>query len=258
MARKATSWDQVAKSGSTTPNFGFSLPAIGGNQDSWGNLLNANWTAADTVIHTLASGYLPLAGGGTVTGNLAVTGDVGVGGNLGVTKSLTVTGTMSATSGSVTVTKDLGVGGNLGVTGTATITGATAITGSVTIGGTVGITGNLSADNIQAAETVAMRAARTFIGAVGGNVQFQYDPNFYWLWESAGGAPGSLGWHTPLGMLWYMRESDGKVLNTVNNVGGIGAYENNSDARGKEAVADSNLGLDAILRLRPVALSAHR
>ena len=62
-------------SGTTTPNYGFALPTIGGNQDSWGNLLNANWTAADSVIHTLASGYLPLTGGG-ISGSLTVAGTV--------------------------------------------------------------------------------------------------------------------------------------------------------------------------------------
>ena len=61
-------------SGSTTPNYSFNLPAIGGNQDSWGNLLNANWTAADSAIHGLASGYLPLGRGGALSGNLTVYG----------------------------------------------------------------------------------------------------------------------------------------------------------------------------------------
>ena len=62
-------------SGTTTPNYSFNLPAIGGNQDSWGNLLNANWTAADNVIHGLASGYLPIAGG-NISGSLTVAGTV--------------------------------------------------------------------------------------------------------------------------------------------------------------------------------------
>ena len=68
-------------SGTTTPNYGFSLPAIGGNQDTWGNLLNANWTTADSAIHGLASGYLPLTGG-TLNGNLILNGRI-VFGNLG-------------------------------------------------------------------------------------------------------------------------------------------------------------------------------
>lgn len=66
-------------SGSTTPNYGFALPAIGGNQDTWGNLLNANWVAADSAIHGLATGYLPLTGGG-ISGSLTVAGNVSIGG----------------------------------------------------------------------------------------------------------------------------------------------------------------------------------
>lgn len=68
-------------SGSTTPNYSFNLPTIGGNQDTWGNLLNANWTAADSAIHGLASGYLPLTGG-ALSGNLTVYGRI-IWGNLG-------------------------------------------------------------------------------------------------------------------------------------------------------------------------------
>lgn len=63
----------VPMSGSTTPNYNFNLPTIGGSQDSWGNALNANFTALDGIIHTLAtgSGFLPLTGG-VITGQLTV------------------------------------------------------------------------------------------------------------------------------------------------------------------------------------------
>ena len=80
-------------SGSTTPYYSFNLPTIGGNQDSWGNLLNANWTAADSAIHGLASGYLPLVGGGTITGNLSITGNLFAGG-----ATVTALGQISALS----------------------------------------------------------------------------------------------------------------------------------------------------------------
>jgi hypothetical protein len=84
-------------SGSTTPNYGFSLPAIGGNQDSWGNLLNANWTAADSAIHTLASGYLP-AGGGTLSGGLQVNGNLGATGSLTIGLGAAIAGALTAAS----------------------------------------------------------------------------------------------------------------------------------------------------------------
>ena len=58
-------------SDTTTPNYGFTLPSIGASQDTWGNKLNANWTEADAVIYSLASGYLPISGG-TLGGNLII------------------------------------------------------------------------------------------------------------------------------------------------------------------------------------------
>jgi hypothetical protein len=85
-------------SGTTTPNYHFSLPTIGGNQDTWGNLLNANWTAADSAIHGLASGYLPIAGG-TISGNLGVSGNLWVSGSLGVSGTLAVNGSRIVSTG---------------------------------------------------------------------------------------------------------------------------------------------------------------
>jgi hypothetical protein len=58
-------------SDTTTPNYGFTLPSIGASQDTWGNKLNANWTEADSVIYSLASGYLPISGG-VLSGNLSI------------------------------------------------------------------------------------------------------------------------------------------------------------------------------------------
>ncbi len=58
-------------SDTTTPNYGFTLPSIGASQDTWGNKLNANWAEADSVIYSLASGYLPISGG-TLSGNLSI------------------------------------------------------------------------------------------------------------------------------------------------------------------------------------------
>jgi hypothetical protein len=59
-------------SDTTTPNYGFDLPTVGASQDTWGGKLNANFVLADSAIHGLASGYLPISGGGTINGNLAI------------------------------------------------------------------------------------------------------------------------------------------------------------------------------------------
>lgn len=37
----------------TTPNFGFSLPTVGGDDNVWGNLLNGNWSALDNELKAL-------------------------------------------------------------------------------------------------------------------------------------------------------------------------------------------------------------
>jgi hypothetical protein len=77
-------------SGSTTPNYGFGLPTIGGNQDSWGNVLNANWSSLDTLLHNAAStAFLPLTGG-TISGSLSVHGALQVNASLGCAGALQI------------------------------------------------------------------------------------------------------------------------------------------------------------------------
>jgi hypothetical protein len=36
----------------TTTNFGFALPEVGGSTDTWGDKINGNWTALDTLLKT--------------------------------------------------------------------------------------------------------------------------------------------------------------------------------------------------------------
>ena len=53
----------------TTTNYAFQLPVVGGNQDTWGGLLNGNWTALDTELKAVAdantaqAAYLVPSGG---------------------------------------------------------------------------------------------------------------------------------------------------------------------------------------------------
>lgn len=37
----------------TTPNYGFTLPIIGGSDTLWGGLLNGNWSALDTLLKAM-------------------------------------------------------------------------------------------------------------------------------------------------------------------------------------------------------------
>jgi hypothetical protein len=59
----------MSGSDSTTPNFGLTLPAVGGSQDSWGNKTNANWTLVDGILLPLITGNIsgPLTASGNIT-----------------------------------------------------------------------------------------------------------------------------------------------------------------------------------------------
>jgi len=86
-----------AKADATTPNYGFTLPTVGGDDNLWGDLLNGNWSSIDTILWnvsgvangalTQAAGdarYLRLAGG-TMTGNLILPALVATSGIAGTT-----------------------------------------------------------------------------------------------------------------------------------------------------------------------------
>jgi hypothetical protein len=131
--------------------------------------------------------------------------------------------------------------------GTATLTidpsGNTTVLGSLSAGGS--LTAGVA---VIAAQRLNASNGATFLGPGGSGVALQFNPNWYWDWNSSNGV---LSWNTP-GQFWVFRAADNRAYNNVGPVGGIGPYENNSDARGKEDVADSSLGLAEILRLRPV------
>lgn len=50
-----------------TTNYSWNLPTVGGNQDTWGDLLNANWTALDTLLGGVNATELAILDGATVT-----------------------------------------------------------------------------------------------------------------------------------------------------------------------------------------------
>ena len=51
----------------TTTNYSWNLPTVGGNQDAWGDLLNANWTAIDTLLGGTNATEFAILDGATVT-----------------------------------------------------------------------------------------------------------------------------------------------------------------------------------------------
>jgi microcystin-dependent protein len=46
----------------TTTNYGFEKPTVGGNEDTWGTLLNENWDSVDTELKAVADHKVPSGG----------------------------------------------------------------------------------------------------------------------------------------------------------------------------------------------------
>lgn len=51
----------------TTTNYGWNLPTVGGNQDAWGDLLNANWSALDALLGNTSAAEFAILDGATIT-----------------------------------------------------------------------------------------------------------------------------------------------------------------------------------------------
>ena len=79
----------------STTNYSFSLPEVGGDTDQWGSQLNANWTLADSTIKTIADSVVDV----TLTGNdyLTISGQAITVGDVDLTAD--VTGTLPVESG---------------------------------------------------------------------------------------------------------------------------------------------------------------
>jgi len=51
----------------TTTNYSFTKPTVGGDQDTWGTQLNANWDALDTLLGGTNATEFAILDGATVT-----------------------------------------------------------------------------------------------------------------------------------------------------------------------------------------------
>ena len=71
----------------STTNYSFTLPEVGGDTDAWGTQLNSNWTLADTTLKTIADSvgdavtltgndYLTISGQAITVGDVDLTTDV--------------------------------------------------------------------------------------------------------------------------------------------------------------------------------------
>jgi len=79
----------------STTNYSFSLPEVGGDTDQWGTQLNANWTLADSTLKTIEDSVVDV----TLTGNdyLTISGQAITVGHVDLTAD--VTGTLPVGSG---------------------------------------------------------------------------------------------------------------------------------------------------------------
>jgi len=124
----------------STINYSFTLPEVGGDTDQWGSQLNANWTLADSTLKTIEDSVVDV----TLTGNdyLTISGQAITVGDVDLTAD--VTGTLPVGSGGTGLAA-LGTANQvLAVNSTAdglefqTISGSGTVT-SVTVTGSDGI-----------------------------------------------------------------------------------------------------------------------
>jgi len=207
-----------------TPFYHFALPAIGADQDSWGNKLNGNWSALDTLLHSISVGtgtFLPLTGG-TITGNLSVNGTTSL-------KGTTVTGALGVTAGLTANT--------LGVSSTATI-GNVTVTGTTTINA-MSVSGTASFGNSSAYALYSSGTQRVVQFTTGGTFLLNTSDNqFYW---NSAGAP-------------RMRLDGAGNLYVTGHGYSVpgGPWGATSDERVKRNILPYAAGLDAVCRIRPI------
>src|SRR5210317_1740301 len=51
----------------TTTNYSFNKPTVGGDEDAWGGYLNGNWDTLDTLLGGVTTAELGILDGATVT-----------------------------------------------------------------------------------------------------------------------------------------------------------------------------------------------
>jgi len=124
----------------STTNYSFTLPEVGGDTDQWGSQLNANWTLADSTLKTIEDSVVNVTLSGndylTISGQAITVGDVDL--------TTNVTGTLPVGSGGTGLAALGSANQVLAVNSTAdglefqTISGSGTVT-SVTVTGSDGI-----------------------------------------------------------------------------------------------------------------------
>ena len=209
----------------STPNFSFTLPTIGGDQNTWGNELNGNWTHLDTVLQGIVAPpagptYLLLTGG-TMTGPLVLSGDP-------TSQYMPVTLHYLQTQGYVQ-------SGSSMTLNNLTLTGAAAVTGNVQLG-SLSFTGHTDWQMYVTGTQRVLQWAST--------VSDIYDTNSF----IRSFVIGSIN--------RVQIDSSGDLsVQTKGYQPGGGTWGASSDDRVKRDVAPYTAGLEQIMQLRPIAFS---
>ena len=203
----------------TTPNYGFTLPAIGGDQNVWGGELNGNWMALDGIIHSLViaaggagAGYMPLTGG-TINGNFGVTG--------------------------VSTLSNVSVGQNLTVSGSQSIQGNLVVLGSMSIN-TVA-TGTLELGSPAVSDWLAYRSAPDRV--------FQWQSGCTDVWHETTAVRY---WNNNRFVMSLDFNGNLVIIGNASMPGG-GPWSASSDDRVKQNARPYGAGLNEIRRLEPIA-----
>lgn len=99
----------------STTNYSFSLPAVGGDADAWGTLLNSNWTTLDSILN--GDGASINIDGITADG-MTLTGVV----SLGIAGKVTETVHSAGASGTINIDPANGTIQTITMTGNVVIT----------------------------------------------------------------------------------------------------------------------------------------
>jgi len=230
--------------------------------------MNATWSAVvpeapltGSIYGRGSAGWTPVLPitGGTINGNLGTTGNLTVGGSTSV-QSLQLSAT-NAYEWQFFV--ESGTGHHMQVHRAGYYeywSSANGMRNWVSPAGSV-----MTLDNASNLVTTGyVQAVQHWVGtpgtfgftAGGSGRIFQFRSNFYLDFSTTPGATdGQLAWNVSNGPLWVMRASDDFCFNAQAAVGGVGAYINSSDRRGKTGIAPSTKGLAEVLQLQPVSFT---
>jgi hypothetical protein len=235
---------------------------IGGNQD----LMNLD-----------GSGNLNILGSFSAAVNISASNQVYAGGNLVAQNSMiayqnaSVAGTLTATAFGMGQWVFYNNGNQIQqhtsgwydqwvvADGTRNWVGGNVVQMTLSPGGNLSVVADISAGNnvfangsVVASNDVFALGGGMSLAAGGSGRIVNIAANWYFDWNSSN---GNLWWIGAGGGIFQWRATDGLCFANQNAVGGMGAYLNLSDERGKSAIRPAAHGLAAVLQLEPIEFS---